>query len=214
MSMRSAPCSIMAKACSTAASGLSYRPPSENESGVTLRTPMSKTPELSGIGRPLALRISEPGMVLRFGMEGSPQPRWGQSREVRRMRVCGKEGNSSLVTDPTADTLSPYRVGGSGPPRYPATRLDGHGLGNRSLLHDFVDLKRVQHFFFQERLSQCPKGAHVFGEHPFRAFVVLGHQPFDLMVNLQCHLFAEISSRCDFASEENLFILFPEGQGT
>ena len=39
------------------------------------------------------------------------------------MRVCEKEENPSLVTDPTADTLSPYRVERSGPSRYAATQI-------------------------------------------------------------------------------------------
>ena len=40
-SMTSAPASDMARACATAASGAANRPPSENESGVTLTTPIT-----------------------------------------------------------------------------------------------------------------------------------------------------------------------------
>ena len=41
MSMRSAPSAIIRWACSTARSGLAYWPPSENESGVTFRIPIT-----------------------------------------------------------------------------------------------------------------------------------------------------------------------------
>ena len=47
-SMTSAPSSTMANACATACAGSAYRPPSENESGVTFRMPItsvrSRTP--------------------------------------------------------------------------------------------------------------------------------------------------------------------------
>src|SRR5579872_2370464 len=51
MSMMSAPAAIMRRACSSARSGALKRPPSENESGVTLRMPITAGEALASSAR-------------------------------------------------------------------------------------------------------------------------------------------------------------------
>src|SRR6185437_1954417 len=117
MSIMSAPCAAMSRACAMAIAGFTNWPPSENESGVTLRMPMTSgrpcasnaeswrgaaqrapsAEEAIGAAIPMRADLRGPGNAVKRA--------WAASRGQQETSICNLERQLPGVVDPAHDVL-------------------------------------------------------------------------------------------------------------
>ena len=80
--------------------------------------------------------------------------------------------------------------------------------------YEHFNLARIQRFALQERFGNTDKRGSVVGQDRLRSLVSLHDEFTNFVVDRNRRVFAVITMLGDLASEEDLFFLFPEGQGT
>src|SRR5687767_1386119 len=134
MSSTSAPCSTMLSACATAASGFTYRPPSEKESGVTFKTPIMCTRSASGNTRPLSTNTPEADVSVCITVL------WEESAEIL---YPGKHAGEASTDNRNVQCRDVPKL------------FNRNGLWS-VLLDNQVNLRRIKDFFFKECLGERP----------------------------------------------------------
>src|SRR5438445_5898623 len=180
-STRSAPSSTSRCACAIAAPGSRLRPPSENESGVTLTTPA--TSGRSSISRNLPQRrlraVVSADMKRPEAGPGAPFP----GNELRDGCGLGRAGRPRL--------------------RRLLRRLRGLGRARRPAVHDVLDLLGVDGFQLEQGLGHGFDLVAVVEDELPRQAVLLVDDLADLGVDLLHRHFGHVLVGGDRASEEH-----------
>src|SRR5262249_14534288 len=96
----------------------------------------------------------------------------------------------------------------------------GFGSRRRAVLvqrqagDDAANLNRIERFASEKFLGQTVEGVAVLDDNLARALVLLHHDAFDFLIDLDRGVFAVILVLSDFAAEEDLLFLLAESQRT
>src|SRR5688572_3107163 len=190
-SMIAAPSAAMRSAHATAESTATKRPPSEKESGVTFRTPMTT-------GLP---RSSEKRPHWRCMRRGPAEGGSGWRARRRGSGLAGRRADHGFGLDRAAAARSAGI--------FPVLRRFRHATG-----HHVVDLGGIERFVLEQRLGHRMQDGHVVAQDSFGPLVALVDQPAHFLVDDALRVVGNVLGSRNRVTEEDLFLVLAVRQRT